>query len=698
MSAEEHLDIAWISRMARAEKQAPTFYRPILNVHKWYARRSGAMVRALLVAELVGDLEEHFAASHNLPGVTVLDPFMGGGTSLVETIRLGANGVGCDVNPMSAWTIREAVEGIDRAALKTRADAVLASTEALLGALYTTECRTCGDSAPVTYFFWHKQAICIACKTISTLVHQPLLASPRRHPKAVLVCPSCIAVVESDSAPEVDAPVECPSCGAEIRKEGPTLQSPCQHCGTAGQMQALLRSGRPSHTLVALEYRCPCRPARRQFCRATSPDYRRVRVARQMLARLTGLPSPEAVIEQGDETRRAHRWNYRCIADLFSTRQRLALGVLGREIRAILDARLRSALATVLSDMVRYNCELCRYDSWALKCRDAFAIHSFVVPLAYCEVNALGSSEVGTGGFRQVLRRYLRAKEYGEHPYDMYPGDTDNGPARQYAAEENVIAEVMNAPEETFGQGRKIWLGIHSGEHLTLPPASVDAVVTDPPYFDFVQYGDLLEVHGAWLRAVLPEADLNAAALAHELTVKPGAPGRGPERFAEGLSLTFRNAAIALINTGLFAFTYHHSRREAYVPLVVALLDADLTCTAVLPYVAEMVGSLHIRGRKASSVDSLFLCRKVPPAVPPVMQSIEEDLEAIRRSGHAPTPTDFACVSFGRGVAAAVDNLRAEWDAAAPITQRLQAAGAAFAAVLEEVAAAPAVPTPPEEP
>ena len=697
MSAEEHLDIAWISRMARAEKQAPAYYRPILNVHKWYARRSGAMVRALLVAEFVGDLEQHFAASHSFPHVNVLDPFMGGGTSLVETIRLGANGIGCDVNPMSAWTIREAVEGIDRLALQAQADALLASSEALLGDLYTTECRACGDSVPVTYFFWNKQARCDACNEVSTLVHQPLLASCRRHPTAVLICPSCIDVVPSETTPAVNASVNCPSCGGEIKEEGPTLQAPCQHCGTAGQMRSVLRSGRPAHRLVAVEYRCPCTPGR-QFSRAGRADHQRVRIARRMLARLDGLPAPDAVIEQGDETRRAHRWNYWGVIDLFSTRQRLVLGVLGRGIRSIAEPRVRSALATVLSDMVRYNCELCRYDSWALKCRDAFAIHSFLVPLSYCEVNALGSAAVGTGGFRQVLRRYMRAKEYGERPYDMYPAGAEKSPTRRYASDENVIAEVMNSPEDTFGQGRKIWLGVHSGEHLMLPPGSVQAVITDPPYFDFVQYGDLLAIHGAWIRAVLPEADLDATALEHELTVKPGALGRGPERFAGGLSATFRNAASALVEGGLFAFTYHHSRREAYVPLVVALLDAELACTLVLPYVAEMVGSLHIRGRKASSVDSLFICRKMPAAIPSVMQSIEEDLEAIRRSGHDPTPSDCACVRFGRGVAAAVESLRPLWDANAPVAHRLRAAGAALGAVLAGEASAPIAAMPGGEP
>lgn len=45
-------------------------------------------------------------------------------------------------------------------------------------------------------------------------------------------------------------------------------------------------------------------------------------------------------------------------------------------------------------------------------------------------------------------------------------------------------------------------------------------------------------------------------------------------------------------------------------PIIVAILDAGLTCTATLASPAEMTASLHINGTGSSTVDTIFVCRK----------------------------------------------------------------------------------------
>ena len=51
MSIETHFDIAFIAAMARREKQIQQNYRPIIAVHKWFARRPGTLFRGLTLAE-----------------------------------------------------------------------------------------------------------------------------------------------------------------------------------------------------------------------------------------------------------------------------------------------------------------------------------------------------------------------------------------------------------------------------------------------------------------------------------------------------------------------------------------------------------------------------------------------------------------------------------------------------------------------
>jgi putative DNA methylase len=93
MGIEDRFDVAFMAKLTSEEKQIQQNYRPVIGVHKWFARRPGSMFRGLLLSEFGGGrrLAEDYLASHDLPHVTIADPFMGGGTTLFEAIRLGCN-------------------------------------------------------------------------------------------------------------------------------------------------------------------------------------------------------------------------------------------------------------------------------------------------------------------------------------------------------------------------------------------------------------------------------------------------------------------------------------------------------------------------------------------------------------------------------------------------------------------------------
>ena len=48
---ERNFDIPFIAEMALREKQIQQNYRPIISVHKWFARRPGTLFRGLLLSE-----------------------------------------------------------------------------------------------------------------------------------------------------------------------------------------------------------------------------------------------------------------------------------------------------------------------------------------------------------------------------------------------------------------------------------------------------------------------------------------------------------------------------------------------------------------------------------------------------------------------------------------------------------------------
>ncbi|MEG3057377.1 MAG: hypothetical protein RQM90_15785 [Methanoculleus sp.] len=104
MTIEENFNIQLIAAMALKEKQSQQNYRPIIAVHKWFARRPGTLFRGLLLSEFGGKpVADTYFQTNDFSGLTIADPFMGGGAPLLEANRVGCNVLGFDINPMSAW-------------------------------------------------------------------------------------------------------------------------------------------------------------------------------------------------------------------------------------------------------------------------------------------------------------------------------------------------------------------------------------------------------------------------------------------------------------------------------------------------------------------------------------------------------------------------------------------------------------------
>ncbi len=84
---ERVFDIPFVADLASREKQIQQNYRPIIAVHKWFARRPGTLFRSLLLSEFAQDpLAASFYKANDLKGLRIADPFMGGGTPLLEAL------------------------------------------------------------------------------------------------------------------------------------------------------------------------------------------------------------------------------------------------------------------------------------------------------------------------------------------------------------------------------------------------------------------------------------------------------------------------------------------------------------------------------------------------------------------------------------------------------------------------------------
>ena len=683
---ERDFDISFIADLARREKQIQQNYRPIIAVHKWFARRPGTLFRGLLLSEFSSNpLKEIYYKSNCLNRLQVVDPFMGGGTPLIEANRVGCDVIGFDINPMSYWIVKEEIEHIDLHLYNEAAQYLRRTLEEAIGHLYRTQCLVCGrKEAHVKYFLWVKTKKCIECSGNIDLFPGYLLAGNARHPMNVFVCPKCGELTETDDRRN---PGQCGHCSTDLAVEGAARRNRCvcPHC-KALNIYPDGTDGPPAHRLFAIEYYCPdCKRNHkgRFFKKPDAYDLAMVTEAEVKWRNVAPRFVPIDKIPAGDETNRLHRWGYKYYREMFNYRQLLGLEKSAGIITDIEDTRLNNALATNLSDLLRYQNMLCRYDTMALKSLDIFSVHGFPVGLIQCESNMLGiydkGSEIciGSGGWANIIEKYRKAKTYCYNPFEVrYRGRRKE----VIPIQGEWIGESSKTSE--FKGERQVDLFCIDSAGSGLKENSIDAVFTDPPYFGNVQYAELMDFCYVWLRRLAEDVSdcfkKQTTRNIGELTGNENM-GRGLDHFAKGISAVFQKMAKALKPGSPLAFTYHHNDIKAYYPIAMAILDAGFTCSASFPCPAEMGASIHINGTGSSIIDTIFVCRTtgtvprrwVSDKTDDFIDLVRADLDKLQQGGVNLTAGDIKCVTYGHLIRLAVWFNRKSWNIKASVEDRL---------------------------
>ena len=673
---EKIFNISFVANLALREKQIQQNYRPVIAVHKWFARRPGSLFRGLLLSEFgTGDIEDIYYQSNSLTGITVADPFMGGGTPVLEANRLGCNVIGCDINPMAHWIVEREIAHLNIKDYRLAAANMMDNLRRQVGTYYVTNCSVCGNkNVPVKYFLWVKTLQCEQCGNYFDLFPGYTLSTNKRHPRYVLICSNCGELNEVENHRH---PGKCQSCHLPLKVAGPARNNRCI-CPHCSMVNRYLRptQGPPAHRMVALEYYCPnCKQKHqgRFFKKPDKQDLLRYEQASKQLAEIKPTFIPSGDIPLGDETTRLHRWGYRKYSELFNPRQLLGLELSCKLIADLPDSEVKAALATNLSDLLRYQNMLCRYDTRALKSLDIFSVHGFPVGLIQCESNLLGirnerrGSNIGSGGWSNIIEKYTRAKEFCQNPFEI---KHINNKKLQVP----IIGEwIGNSTQTQAGSNNKtVQLHCCSSTDLKLAPGSLDAVFTDPPYFGNVQYAELMDFCYVWLRNLVgtsvPGFHRSSTRDKEELTGN-NTMERGLVHFQEGMTQVFCNMAQALKPGSPFVFTYHHNDINAYLPVAVALLDAGLVCSASLPCPGEMGASIHINGTGSSIIDTVFVCRStgvvsrrsIASTAEGIAALVRQDLSHLESGGVTYTEGDMRCITYGHLIRLAIWHLYKEW-------------------------------------
>lgn len=630
------LPLADLARMAMNEGQST---RPIYRVHRWFARRLGSQFRAILTALSLSPEEEGcFWSRYNdhipLDDALVVDTFVGGGTTLVEASRCGARVIGYDIDPVAAGITRFELAARARGADWEAARPLVKRLSAQGRHLHRAVLED-GTAVDVLHHFWVEVTTCRHCSVEFELHPHYLLAWDKAKKLQWGFCKHCHEV---QTLPLHRERLDC-ACGrrtvlASGTLDNGTVRCPC--CRKSWKLAEGNDAHPPVYRLFAQEVLLPAeRGFVRTFRKATDADHATYRAAEQALEDLEaqGLAlAPQRLIPEAPRfDRRPIIHGIRRYAELFNARQRLHLSRLGRAIMAIEDEDVRRLLAMAFSEHLAANCMYTGYAFGYRRTSPLFSIHGFRHVVRPVEINPWLDG-TGRGTFVNAYRKIGRAIEYASRPTDLERPRGDDRSPEPIGPPDGVVS--CDPAEVVDGRARAAVAAQSSEDLAAIPDGAVHLVLTDPPYFDNINYSELSDFYLAWHQVLgVAEGEYRDPARSAPLAENLAATERSEEAVAaytDTLTKIFSSCHRVLHDHGVCVFTYHHKFARAWLAVATALVHAGLRCTQVLPMRGEGQGGLHSK-EGTIKWDAVMVCRKrEQPRTQGILVLSEKEITAAR--------------------------------------------------------------------
>ena len=125
-------------------------HTPVYKMHRYFARRPWSVFNELI---------QHYSN----PGSIILDPFCGGGVTVVEGLKLKRKVIGVDINQMATFITKMEAVDANWEEMKDAFSKVSAEIKNKIEELYLTECPKCKNETPAEWFEWSNVYKCPNC-------------------------------------------------------------------------------------------------------------------------------------------------------------------------------------------------------------------------------------------------------------------------------------------------------------------------------------------------------------------------------------------------------------------------------------------------------------------------------------------------------------------------------------------------------
>lgn len=537
-----------LSRRVQKEQRNRETYSPTVSTYRWWARRSHALVGALIdrSRKVLGD------------DIVVSDPMAGGGTVAIEAARRGLTMYAQDINPWAAFGLETTLNPIDPALIEKSARAFMEILRRESASLYTTS-----DGEEIVTQLHVRTCRCPKCTKINFLFPTSLVALDRRITDAPTTgwfgCPACGEVYR---AKWPQGRRRCPACEHTSKDSKPDDKRifrralECAHCAFTITIEGVdLQNGGwfPALTITADGKKLAIRPA---TDKPNAPSHSS-HLGSRLAVPIPPIGETAALLKSGFEM-----W-----ADLFTNRQ---LVIIDKALSILQDVApsfpVRQRLLLTLAGFAEMAGYACRWDPKYRKVYEVTANHHYARVLLAAETNPLGS--LGRGTLERRLDSAIAAARW-------FSGSTKS----------------------------KVTCG--SSKTQPLPNSSVDLVVTDPPYYDSVQYAELSRLFRTFAEGLGLDWKNNCERREAVASRTLGCTHTGYIRRLEGV---FRETARTLKPTGRMLLTFHHGRVKAWEAMARSLRAAKWRIVSVAVVHSENEKDFAKNEKNAMTVDAVFEC------------------------------------------------------------------------------------------
>ncbi|MBC2581288.1 DNA methyltransferase [Clostridium sp. DJ247] len=631
---DNSIPIKFISQLSRKEANSR---KPVYKLHKWFGRKTDAIFRSILLAlELEANELDNFNDIYYrnnyqlLKGKIILDPFMGGGSTVVNALRLGAKVVGIDINPV-AWFItknelqlpRTSINNIyseeeinlilDKEFSKLEENIGNEIKESYKTTIYDHE-KNIKRKVDIMYVLWVKKATCPKCGECSKLFpHYTITKLIKKNYENFNICPQCGEIVRGNQKELI-----CGSCSYKFNNHIGIYKGrkfTCVSCNTNWDLVRDIMKHRDNPLdleMYAIQY-YDSETKKKGFKIPDKEDidnYNKVKEKAINLLHKDNKFIPTSEIPEGYNTKQIINHNYKYWHQMFNYRQLYYLVRLLEEINKISDDKLKELFLCVFSNTINANNMFCIYNSQYGKIEPLFGDHH-MAPVVNPVENNLWGTKLGRGSFIKHYKSLIQSKKFNYSPYERI---NNNGKNINIALKnERFYSEFAEDFIDLVNNKKNTLLKCQTAEDLSfIPNCSVDAVITDPPYYSAINYGEISEFFYIWDRIILKDKynffNSNHIQFNHEVTVNE-ARGISKEEFLLKLSKCFSEVRRVLKEDAPLILTYNNSSPEGWELMFKSLTNAGFGVEKTYPIHTELRAGLIDNKREKMNYDLIIVAR-----------------------------------------------------------------------------------------